>query len=242
MERVSAYLKEYGAQWGVPFSQEQLDRFDTYGDLLTDWNTRMNLTAILEPQAMAVKHFLDSVLPLQVVEFPQGASLIDVGTGAGFPAVPMKIVRPDLQVTLLDSLNKRVTFLKALCGELGLPCEAIHARAEEGGRQERLRERFDFATARAVAHLRELSEYCLPFVKVGGAFLALKGGDCQQELQEAAYAIRQLGGQVERVEHLELPLDNRRTVVVIRKRSQTPAKYPRPSAKIAKFPLDRPGK
>ena len=242
MSTVSSYLKEYGESWGFPFTQQQLDAFDTYGEMLRDWNTRMNLTAILEPQDMAVKHFLDSVLPLKVYDIPQNARLIDVGTGAGFPSVPMKVVRPDLQVTLLDSLNKRITFLNALCQGLELPCEAIHARAEEAGRKPQLREQFDVATARAVAHLRELSEYCLPFVKVGGVFLALKGGDCQQELQEAQEAIRLLGGQVERVEPLQLPLDNRRTVIVIRKRSQTLSKYPRPSAKIAKFPLNGPAK
>lgn len=231
------YMKGLAEDAGIVLSPDQLEKLDQYAGLLAEWNEKINLTAILEPQEIAVKHFLDSLLFLNYAKPEEGASLIDVGTGAGFPSVPCKIARPDLRLTLLDSLNKRIVFLEELTSALGVTANCIHARAEEAGRLPALREQYDHATARAVAHLRELSEYCLPFVKSGGLFTALKGGDVEQELEEAKPAIKLLGGQVEAVHCYTLPDGSRRTAILIRKRSQTPTKYPRPSGKIKKQPL-----
>ena len=222
---------------GLSITEEQATQFDAYAQILVEWNEKMNLTAITAPEEIVVKHFLDSVLLLSHAPASANASMIDVGTGAGFPSVPCAILRPDLKLTLLDSLNKRITFLSHLTDAIGVKAMCIHARAEEGGRQKELREQFDIATARAVAHLRELSEYCLPFVKVGGRFLALKGPEMEQELVEAKTAIRLLGGKIREVKTYTLPDGSGRTLVIIEKISQTPTKYPRPSAKIKKQPL-----
>ena len=230
-------LKRLLEEQGIESTEEQLLQFDRYAELLVEWNKRMNLTAITEPDEMIRKHFLDSAVLLSYVSLPKNAAVIDVGTGAGFPSVPCTILRPDLKLTLLDSLNKRITFLSALCSALGIPAECVHARAEEGGRMPSLREQFDLATARAVAHLRELSEYCLPFVKVGGLFAALKGHDLEEELSEAKSAIRLLGGRIEQVEEYNLDKVGMRTFVLIRKISQTSSKYPRMTAKIKKQKL-----
>lgn len=230
-------LKTYGEEYGFSLEDGMLAGFDTYAETLLDWNQRMNLTAITEPKEVVIKHFLDSLLLLKSFEPAQGAKMIDVGTGAGFPSVPVKIVRPDLQLTLLDSLNKRVTFLQALSQALGQKNEAIHFRAEEAGKKKEYREQYDIATARAVADLAVLAEYCLPFVKVGGVFVALKGYDCEEEVAGAQKAVQLLGGEIEKVDRYILPEENKRSVIVVRKRSQTPAKYPRPSAKIAKSAL-----
>lgn len=231
------YLSRIAGERGFALGEDTLAGFDRYAELLVEWNERINLTAITAPEEICVKHFLDSILLLSKTELPQGAALIDVGTGAGFPAVPCALVRPDLRVTLLDSLQKRIGFLQELTAALGVSADCVHARAEDGGKDARCRERYDCATARAVAHLRELSEYCLPFVKVGGVFAALKGGDIEQELAEAKPAIRLLGGQVEAVESYTLPDGSGRSLVKIRKISQTPTKYPRNAAKMKKQPL-----
>lgn len=230
-------LKRLLAEQGIETTEEQLLQFDRYAELLVEWNERMNLTAITEPDEIMRKHFLDSAMLLSYVSLPKNAAMIDVGTGAGFPSVPCAILRPDLNLTLLDSLNKRITFLSALCSALNIPVECVHARAEEGGRIPAMREQFDLATARAVAHLRELSEYCLPFVKVGGLFAALKGPDLEEELSEAKSAIRLLGGKIEQVEEYNLDGVGKRTLVLIRKISQTSSKYPRMAAKIKKQKL-----
>ena len=222
---------------GINLTEEQASAFRLYYEQLIDWNSRMNLTAITAPDEVAVKHFVDSLLLLQVASVPEHAKLADIGTGAGFPSVPIGIVRRDLQLTLADSLNKRINFLRELCGVLHLNAECIHGRAEDLGRMSSLREQHDFATARAVARMRELSEYCLPFVKIGGFFVALKGPELNEELGEARPAIRTLGGRIREVEEYSLPDGSRRTAVVVEKISQTPTKYPRTPAKIAKLPL-----
>ena len=231
------YLKEQAAALGFSLTETMLDQFAIYADFLVEYNEKVNLTAITDPQGIVVKHFLDSLLLVQAAALPQGASLVDVGTGAGFPSIPVKIYRPDLRITLLDSLQKRISFLQELCRRLSIEGECCHARAEDAGRQAGYRERFDAATARAVANLRELAEYCLPLVKTGGMFLALKGYDVEEELSGAGKAIAVLGGEIQRIEKFLLPGDNRRAIVVIKKISQTPPKYPRMPAKIAKNPL-----
>ena len=214
----------------------QYDKFVKYADLLVEWNEKINLTAITDPEGIAVKHFLDSVLPLSMFDLPENASVIDVGTGAGFPGIPLKIMRKDISLTLMDSLNKRVNFLSEVCSELGIDADCTHERAEDSGKGEK-REKFDIATARAVARLSVLAEYCLPFVKVGGAFVALKGSDCQDEIKEAYTAIKTLGGKTEKVLEYALPTGDKRTLVVIRKITPTPKAYPRPKGKMNKKPL-----
>lgn len=231
------YLKEIAAEYGFSLEERQLSLLDRYAAYLVEWNEKINLTAITDPKEICIKHFLDSFLFLDAVPLPEGASVIDVGTGAGFPSVPCKILRPDLSMTLLDSLNKRVQFLSGLSEHLEMETRCIHARAEEAGKKAELRESFDCATARAVAHLRELSEYCLPFVKPGGYFVALKGYDIEQELEEAKKAIKLMGGKILEVKKYELPEGNRRGIVIIQKISQTPTKYPRMAAKMKKQPI-----
>ncbi len=234
---MTEYLKNAAAAEGFTLSESQLDAFQQYAALLIEWNQKMNLTAITEPSEVAVKHFLDSLMPLKYMELPENVSLIDVGTGAGFPGIPIKIFSPTVRLTLLDALNKRIGFLKTVSEALGQENRCLHLRAEEGGRKPELREQFDIATARAVASMTTLAEYCLPYVKVGGCFTALKGFEIEEELEEAKPAIKLLGGKVERVEQYILAGDQKRSVVIIRKISQTSTKYPRSSAKMAKNPL-----
>lgn len=230
-------LKEQAQAFELILSEKQLEDFDLYAKTLVEWNAKINLTAIIKPEEMVVKHFLDSLITLKAITVPQNAKVIDVGTGAGFPSMPMKIVREDLQVTLLDSLNKKVTFLKEASSVLKQNNNAIHFRAEEASKKPEYREQYDIATARAVADLRELVEYCLPFVKVGGYFVALKGYDVEEELEQAQNAIGVLGGELEVVKKFILPLENKRSIIIIKKISQTSTKYPRISGKITKKPL-----
>ena len=213
------------------------ERLADYARLLLEWNEKMNLTAITDPADIAVKHFADSAALFKYVNLPPAAKVIDVGTGAGFPGLVLKILRPDIRLTLLDSLQKRLTFLDAVCTELGLDAELIHARAEEGGRDSDYREKYDLAAARAVARLPLLLEYCLPFVKPGGVFCALKGPDGETELTEAKRALQALGGGKADLFTYALPGGDRRTAVTIMKSSQTPTKYPRNPSQIAKKPL-----
>lgn len=231
------------SRYGVEVSGETMEKLDIYARLLVEWNQKMNLTAITDPAGIAVKHFADSLTAAALM--PEGAfSLIDVGTGAGFPGVPLALYRPDCKLTLLDSLNKRLTFLDTVCRETGLTATLIHARAEEGGRDPKLREKYDVACARAVANLPVLSEYCLPFVKVGGRFVALKGPDADRERADAARGIGVLGGKIAAVTALTLPAEPiegiepmERRLVVVEKVKPTPAAYPRHGSKIAKKPL-----
>ena len=231
-------MTEVFSAYDIALTEEQLAKLCRYAALLVEWNEKMNLTAITDPEGGLVKHFLDSILPFSFVQLPQGASLIDVGTGAGFPAIPLLIWRPDLKVTLLDSLKKRLTFLEKVLKECELTATVIHSRAEDGGRNPALREKFDLATARAVANLRELSEYCLPYVRSGGMFYALKGMAYQEEIADAEKAIYLLGGRLQEAKPYELPDGSgQRALVCIKKISQTSTKYPRNAAKMAKSPL-----
>ena len=196
---------------------------------MAEYNKNVNLTSITEFEDVVMKHFIDSVLPFVMIGIAEGASFIDVGTGAGFPALPLLIVRPDLKATLCDSLGKRCTYLELAIGKIGASAEVIHARGEELGRKRR--ERYDLATARAVAALPVLTELCLPFVKVGGEFIALKS------VNENVNAIKQLGGRLDRSLDYMLPNGDGRRLAIIKKISQTPTKYPRSYANITKKPL-----
>ena len=222
----------------IVLTDEQVEKLTRYYQLLIEWNEKMNLTALTEPEDVALKHFCDSILLLKYAEIPEGSSLIDVGTGAGFPSIPVKIVRPDIKLCLLDSLNKRLTFLAEVVNELNLTdVKIVHSRAEDGARKAELREKFDFATSRAVAQLNVLSEYCLPYVKVGGAFVAMKGKYSEEEIANAKTAIKLLGGKTVKVDTYNLADTSERTIINITKLSSTDKRYPRTSAKIKSKPL-----
>lgn len=213
--------------------EENALKFGIYFDALTEWNEKINLTAITEKEEVFVKHFEDSLYGEQYIA--RGSSLCDVGTGAGFPGVPLKIARNDIRLTLMDSLNKRITFLLGLTARLGVGAECVHTRAEDAARG-KYRESFDVVTARAVARLNTLAEYCLPLVKVGGVFLAYKTADAD-ELKEGARALKILGGQVEKTDVFTLSNGDSRSIIVIRKVSVTPAKYPRGKGKERSAPI-----
>lgn len=225
------------AAHGVTLDREALMRLDLYAERLIETNRRFNLTAVTDPDEVTVKHFADSLVLLGKTEFPAGASLLDVGTGAGFPGLALKLARPDLQVAFLDGTRKKLGFISSVLEETGLAGETLHLRAEEAGKQPKYREKFDFVTARAVADMAVLVEYCLPFVRVGGLFLAMKSAAAEEEIQSAAGAVRLLGGKTEQNLLFDLVENTPRRIVFVRKISQTPPKYPRASAKIAKSPL-----
>ena len=226
-------LREKAEKSGITLTEEQIEKLRIYYELLVEWNEKMNLTALTEPDDVALKHFCDSILLLSYADVKEGSSLIDVGTGAGFPSVPIKIVRPDIKLCLLDSLNKRLVFLQEVVDKLGLEnVKIVHARAEDGARKADLREKFDYSTSRAVAQLNVLSEYCLPYVKVGGSFLAMKGKYNEEEIDNAKSAIKTLGGKIEMVDTYNLIDTSERTIIQIKKISDTDKRYPRTSAKI----------
>lgn len=206
-----------------------------YGELLIEKNKVMNLTAITEPKDVATLHFLDCAALLTLTNF-KGRKVADIGTGAGFPGMVLKIVEPEMDITLLDSLNKRIDFLKEVCAELNVDAACVHGRAEEFAAEHR--ESYDIVTSRAVANLRMLSELCLPLVKVGGYFLAMKSVESDGEIDEAKKAIATLGGRVEKCVDYAIPAtDVRHRLVFIKKVAETPKKYPRAFAKIKKSPL-----
>lgn len=231
-------LREQATLSKIELNDNQINSLEKYYELLIEWNEKMNLTALTEPHDVALKHFCDSILLLKYADIPQNSTLIDVGTGAGFPSVPIKIVRPDIRLCLLDSLNKRLIFLQEVVDTLGLKdVQIVHSRAEDGAKKADLREKFDFATSRAVAQLNVLSEYCLPYVKVGGAFLAMKGKYSEEEIADAKSAIKLLGGKTEKVDTYNLADGSERTVINVKKVSVTDKRYPRTSAKIKSKPL-----
>lgn len=221
---------------GLPLDSQALSRYRDYYEYLEEINQVMNLTSISGEQNVAQLHFLDCAALLGLEPF-QGKKVIDVGTGAGFPGLALKVACPDMELTLLDSLDKRIKFLQELCGRLDLSyVNCIHSRAEEAPKE--LREGFDLAVSRAVARLNLLCELCLPFVKVGGAFIAMKGPETEEELREAKRGIAMLGGKAERVEKYTIPgTDVTHSAVIIRKLSPTPARYPRRWAQIKSKPL-----
>ncbi len=237
MTKLESYLIDASKNAGISMDNEQISRFDLYYNMLIEWNSKINLTAITEPYDVAVKHFIDSLMILKYVNIPNNAAVIDVGTGAGFPGVPLKIMRPDIKLVLLDSLNKRLIFLQELLDSLGISAELVHSRAEEGSRTSAHREKYDLAVSRAVASMNVLCEYCMPYVKVGGRFVAMKGFDCDNELKTAKQAVAALGGKVSNVNKFTLPDDSGRAIVTIDKIKSTPVKYPRHGSKIAKSPI-----
>lgn len=222
---------------GLKMTAGQARQFQTYLELLLEWNEKINLTAITDPSEVVKKHFLDSLTLLSQCKIKQGAKLIDVGTGAGFPGIPLKIMRPDLELTLLDGLNKRLVFLGEVCSALGLEARRIHKRAEEAGLDHKMRESFDIVTARAVAPLNVLCEYCLPLVKMKGYFLAMKGPGAREELAEADKALDILGGTDAELLSFSLPDVGERNIVSVQKKAFTPKGYPRHGGTITKHPL-----
>lgn len=224
---------------GITLTEEQVQKFLEYYELLIEWNSFMNLTAITEFDEVVTKHFVDSVSLIKVLDLSEKLTLIDIGTGAGFPGIPLKIVFPNLKITLLDSLNKRVKFLNEVIGKIELKeIEAIHGRAEDAAKSQDLREKFDLCVSRAVANLSTLSEYCLPFVKVGGKFISYKSEKIAEEMKAAEKAVSILGGEYAGQVEFTLPdSDIYRNLFVIEKKKETPKKYPRKAGLPAKEPI-----
>ena len=223
------------AEWGLELSPPALERFEAYYAFLSEANQVMDLTAVLGEEETARRHFLDSLSLLRFSDF-RNARVVDVGSGAGFPGLPLLLAEPTITLTLLDAQQKRVDFLASLCEKLGVSVRCVHARAEEKALEPGERDAYDFAVSRAVARLNMLTELCLPFVKPGGAFLAMKARDCEEELAEAESAIRRLGGRLERLERFSVA-EVERALAMIRKTGPTPKGYPRRFAKIKKDPL-----
>ena len=228
------------AAHGLVLNDQQIAQFERYYQLLVEWNEKMNLTAITQREEVYLKHFYDCLMVLWNMPLEEYAlQLCDVGAGAGFPSIPLKIAHPELQVTIVDSLQKRLTFIEHLAEELGLEgVSCVHGRAEDVGQNPAYRGQFDLVTARAVASLNVLAEYCLPLVKIGGQFLALKAQKSDQELEEARAAIRILGAKLIKVTEDQLPVEAAdRRYILIQKTKETPNKYPRKAGKPAKNPI-----
>lgn len=220
---------------GLDYSRELHEKLEIYSKFLIEYNEKVNLTAIIEPKEIWLKHFIDSILFAKYIEIPENSSLIDVGTGAGFPSVPLKLYRNDIKLTLLDSLNKRIVFLDELSTMLGIDVETFHSRAEDAAKNENYREKYDFATARAVAAMPTLCEYCMGFVKKGGKFVALKG--TTEEISSFEKAVSTLGGgNIKEIKYTLSGTESRK-IFEIEKISQTPLKYPRNSGQIKNKPL-----
>lgn len=229
-------------EWNLELSEMQLAQLEKYYEMLVEKNKVMNLTAITEYEDVLKKHFLDSLALSQLIPLTgKKYCLLDMGTGAGFPGLPLKIVFPELEVTLMDSLNKRIVFLQEVIDELGLTgITAVHGRAEEAAGKAEYREKFDFCVSRAVARLVSLAEFCIPFVKQGGFFIPYKSGEIKEELSEAKFAIRELGAEYRKMHSFVLPnSDIERTLILIEKTKQTPKKYPRAGGKPLKQPLKK---
>ena len=230
-------MQEKSKDLKIHFSVEQLEQFFAYMKLLIEWNEKMNLTAIIEPEEIVLKHFIDSITILKEIE--DNSKVVDVGTGAGFPGIPISIMNPTLKITLVDSLNKRLIFLQEVVNQLNLHnIEIVHARAEEFGQNKKYRGSFDISTSRAVANLSTLSEYLIPLVKVNGKAISMKASEAEEEINEAKKAIDVLGGKIEKIEEFNLPQsDIGRTVIIIKKEKETPNKYPRKPGTPSKEPI-----
>ena len=227
---------------GIELSEKQIDQFIKYYEMLVEKNKVMNLTAITEFNEVIVKHFIDSLAFVKVVDkddLSNGISIIDIGTGAGFPGIPLKIAFPNINITLLDSLNKRINFLKEVSDELGFEgIDFIHGRSEDFGRNPQFREKFDICVSRAVANLATLSEFCVPFVKVGGSFISYKAGDCGEEVKESMKAVEKMGGKIiNQLEYMVPTSDLNRVLLFIEKEKATPKSFPRKAGTPAKEPI-----
>ena len=232
-------LEKAAKKYQVELTKTQIENFQAYNDLLIEWNKKINLTAIVEPEQVAIKHMIDSLSCYDKEIFKNKSKIIDVGTGAGFPGLPLKIWQDNIELTLLDSLNKRVKFLDTVTETLKLNnVVTIHSRAEDAGQKDIYREKYDIAVSRAVARLNILCEICLPFVRTGGYFIALKGAQYQEEAEEAKKAVKVLGGKIEKIVPVKLPgLEDSRAVVYIKKIKNTNKLYPRKAGTIEKSPL-----
>lgn len=236
-EEFKREFEKYLAKMNISLLKEQYGQFYAYMELLIEWNEKMNLTAITEPKEIILKHFVDSLTIAKYVK--EDKSIIDMGTGAGFPGIPIKIYRKDVKVVLADSLNKRIKFLDEVIDKLKLEnVETIHCRAEELGKSKQYREKFDYATSRAVANLSILSEYLMPFVKLNGKCIFMKTIEVEEELEKAKKAIKTLGGKIEKVDKFEIPeSDLGRSIIIVKKEKITPSKFPRKPGTPAKEPL-----
>lgn len=230
-------LKTLAQEKKIILTEAQLLQFQNYLSLLLEWNERMNLTAITDPSEIVVKHFLDSLLLSKFLPERDDFTFADIGTGAGFPGIPLQILRPKTRLVLIDSLQKRISFLETVCCMLSLQVKCVHARAEDCGRNPAFREKFDFVSARAVAPLPVLLEYCLPLLKYGGTFVAMKGPAGKEEAKASVNAVRLLGGGEIKLEEMNLSEDMVRSFIQIKKINPTPPQYPRRGVKIAKSPL-----
>ena len=230
-------LEKYLNAISIKLEEKQIKQFYDYMNLLIEWNKKINLTAIIEPKEIILKHFVDSLTISKYIN--EKSTLIDVGTGAGFPGIPLKILRNDIKITLVDSLNKRIKFLDEVIKKLNLDnIKTVHGRAEEIGRNKEYREKFDYATSRAVANTATLSEYLIPLVKEKGKCICMKGPDIAEELENGKKAISVLGGRVIKKEEFDLPLtDIKRTILVIEKIKNTPQKFPRKAGIPSKEPI-----
>lgn len=224
---------------GLAFERDKYDKFIIYKDMIKEWNEKVNLTAITEDEEIIKKHFIDSIKSYRFEPLNNCRNLIDIGTGAGFPGIPLKIMRPDLEVVLLDSLNKRVNFLNEVIKRLGLTgIKAIHGRAEDYARENNYRENFDVAISRAVANMSVLSELCIPFVKNGGYFVAMKGPSVDEEINEGKKAVEVLGGSIENIMEVDIEdTDLKHNLVIVKKVKDTPKAYPRKAGTASKKPI-----
>ncbi len=235
---ITDILKESSTEYNIVISDDLVKKLEIYGRLLKEWNEKINLTAIKDDEGIAIKHFLDCLLVSKVADFKDGMNIIDVGTGAGFPGLVIAAAYPNVNVTLLDSTGKKLKAVENIAEEMGVRnVKILHSRAEDAGKSPEFREKYDFATARAVADLRVLLEYTLPFVKVGGSFLSLKGATAKEEIDGAGNSLKALGGKIDSINDFTLPGGDKRAIIKVKKISQTSPKYPRPSAQIAKKPL-----
>ena len=239
MEKIEflRHVKQKAQEIGYTLQEEQLEQFFTYKELLIEWNQKMNLTAIEQEEDIITKHFIDSLSTASYI--PDTAKVIDIGTGAGFPGIPLKILKKDLSITLLDSLNKRITFLEEVIRNLSLEnIQAVHARAEELAHKEEYREQYDIAVSRAVAPMHTLLEYMLPYVKIGGKCICMKGPNLQEESKDLQNCLETLGGKIEKIEEIVLPeTEIKRNIMLIKKENKTPKKYPRNPGMPSKKPL-----
>ena len=232
-------LKKALELMGGPSDEVTVNKYQQYMEGVLDWNEKVNLTNITDPEEFVIKHFIDSIICIDYPEFEEAGKIIDVGTGGGFPGVPLAIAAPDKEFILMDSLNKRLKIIDELCGQIGIGnVTTVHARAEELAKNKAHREQYDLCVSRAVANMATLAEYCLPFIKIGGCLMAYKGPDAEREVEEARKALYLLGGQVEEIREgnlKEFGIDHK--VVIIKKVKNTPSKYPRKAGTPAKEPL-----